>query len=80
MKAVLVGGFPPEYIEQLDLLQLNGLIDAIDAVEADRRKAYVVDTNFGAQADEKGIRRHFKALDKGAGVTKQLNPDDYVDK
>jgi hypothetical protein len=80
VKAVLVGNFPPEYIEQLDLLQLNGLLDAIDVVEAERRKAYVVDTNFGAQADDKGINRHFKALDKRAGVTRQANPDDYVDK
>jgi hypothetical protein len=78
VKAVLVGHFPVEYIEQLDLLQLNGLLETIDAVEADRRKSFVVDTSFGAQGEEKSIRRHFKALDKAVGETRQVDPEKYV--
>jgi hypothetical protein len=79
VKAVLVGHFPVEYVEQLDLLQLNGLLTAVDEVEADRRKSFVVDTSFGAQGEEKSIRKHFKALDKAVGATRQVDPDRYVE-
>jgi hypothetical protein len=79
VRAVLVGNFPIEYVEALDLLQLDGLLAAIEDVEADRRKSYVVDTSYGAQGDDKAVRKHFKALDRGTGAPgAEANPDDYL--
>jgi hypothetical protein len=71
-------GFTPEYLEQLDLLQFNSVVEEITRQEILDRVGQVSDANQAAQGDVKSIKAHIKSLKKAAGVRNTISRDDFV--
>lgn len=61
-------GFTPEYLDALDVLQFNALMDEINYNICQTRIGRVYDAAVGAQADNDGIKAHVKGLEKASGV------------